>query len=223
MRRALLPTFIAFATIGACGGTVASAPADCPTSPITPRSGCSKPGLECPYTVVSVDCNGKRTEMQSSCLCESMDGWSCPHAMPPPFCADAGVLDSGTTPKSVTCNGMPCAVPDNYCCDQGMLPKPGVEKCVPNSVSSCGGMRRSCDETADCGVGEACCTAVSAAFAFTYSTQCAPAANCTGMDPYMYRHCKSSSECPMGVTCVAQLCQGHMVQTCGGIPAQRCQ
>ncbi len=141
---------------------------------------------------------------------------------PPVF--DSGSLDGAVSdPKSITCNGMPCAVPANYCCDEGMFPNPGPQKCVPNTTSSCGGRRRSCDETADCNSGDVCCIPPNAALALSYNSLCVLAANCSGMDPYSYRMCKSSLECPVNVTCVTQPCHGYVISTCGGIPAQRCQ
>jgi hypothetical protein len=84
-------------------------------------------------------------------------------------------------------------------------------------------LRRACDETADCDPGNVCCIPPNANIALAYNSQCVPSAQCSGMDPYAYRMCKSSSECPANVACVTQPCHGYVISTCGGIPAQRCQ
>src|SRR5262245_28555368 len=74
---------------------------------------------------------------------------------------DAGASDPG----NVTCNGGPCASADHYCCDDFAQ---GAESCVPASVSSCGGLRRVCDEAADCPSPQVCCIPPNAAIALAY-------------------------------------------------------
>ena len=138
--------------------------------------------------------------------------------------SDAG-SDGGTTsdaggttsdPGQVTCNGMPCAINANYCCDDM-----NGERCVPQTFSSCGGQRRSCDEAADCTMGSVCCYAISAAVPLAYSTECAPPSQCGDLN-YRPQVCKTSSECTNGQPCVLQVCKGKPIRTCGMLPAKHC-
>ena len=142
----------------------------------------------------------------------------------PPAVRDAGardgavvVADAGSDPGVVDCNGTPCASNGSYCCVE---PPPGTIRCVPETTSSCGGLRRQCDESADCPTGEQCFIPPNAAIFVAYNTTCA--AFVPG-DPYSYQVCKSSAECVNGQPCVAQNCRGQIIRTCGPIPAQRCQ
>ena len=136
--------------------------------------------------------------------------------------ADAGVGDTSTNPVGlqpdpglIECAGTPCKVPGNYCCIDAF---DGGKACKDDSVSSCGGDRKACDETADCtGSTPLCCSPPSAAAPPRYydSTFCAP--TCA-----TYQVCKATSECVNGKPCVSQTCRGRVVQTCGALPARAC-
>jgi hypothetical protein len=120
-------------------------------------------------------------------------------------------------PGSVVCDGLPCASLDHYCCDDNMA---GTEKCVPDQVSACAGFRRKCDEAADCPGGQVCCIPPNAAPFIAYTTFCV--ASCT-FDPLAYQVCKTDAECEKGMACVTQPCHGETIQSCGPLPANRCQ
>jgi hypothetical protein len=137
---------------------------------------------------------------------------------------DAGLRDGavvpvdggGVDPGFVACNGVQCESTTSYCCVE---PPPGTIRCVAQTTSSCGGLRRQCDEAADCPTGEQCYIPPNAALFVAYNTTC----GAFTPDPYSYQVCKSSAECVNGQTCVAQNCRGQVIRTCGQIPAQRCQ
>ncbi|MDB4995507.1 MAG: hypothetical protein JWM74_2939 [Myxococcaceae bacterium] len=136
--------------------------------------------------------------------------------------SDAGVKDTSTNPVGlapdpglIACGGAPCKVPGNYCCIDAF---DGGKACKDDSVSSCGGDRKACDETADCtGSTPLCCSPPSAAAPPRYydSTFCAP--TCA-----TYQVCKTNAECVNGKPCVPQTCRGRTVQTCGALPAGAC-
>jgi hypothetical protein len=132
---------------------------------------------------------------------------------------DGGLLDPDASPDpgSVQCNGVACDSATSYCCVER---PPGTTRCVPQSTSSCGGLRRQCDEAADCPSGEQCLIPPNAALAIRLDTTCGVA---SPNDPVVHQVCKSSTECVNGQPCVAQTCQGEIVRTCGPIPARRCQ
>jgi hypothetical protein len=136
--------------------------------------------------------------------------------------SDAGVSDTSANPIGlapdpglVACGGSSCKVPGNYCCIDAF---DGGKACRDDSVSSCSGDRKACDETSDCTGGTPlCCSPPSAAAPPRYydSTFCAP--TCA-----TYQVCKTSAECVNGKPCVSQTCRGRVVQTCGPLPAGAC-
>jgi hypothetical protein len=133
-------------------------------------------------------------------------------------CIDAGPPPS-SDPGQITCAGAPCSVPAHYCCDDATADG-GTEKCVPASTSACGGLRRACDEAADCGGGQVCCIPPNGAQFVAYNAQCA--VTCKN-DPLSYQLCKTDQECENGLTCVTQVCHGKEIRSCGPLPANRCQ
>lgn len=147
--------------------------------------------------------------------CTCMNGqWGCTLM----YCTDAGPPPT-SDPGQITCAGAPCSVPANYCCD-GATADGGTEKCVPGFTSSCGGLRRACDEALDCPGGQVCCIPPDAAPFIAYNAQCA--ATCKN-DPLSYQLCKTDLECENGLTCVTQICHGKEIRSCGALPASRCQ
>jgi len=132
----------------------------------------------------------------------------------------AKLVDAGpavSDPGNVTCSGASCGVPANYCCDMG----DAGQSCVPGTTSSCAGLRRSCDEAADCTGQDVCCVNPSQAMALFYSTTCMPPSYC---DPFISPQiCKTDAECANNQPCVAQMCNGYLIRSCGPLPAQRCQ
>jgi hypothetical protein len=113
----------------------------------------------------------------------------------------------------VRCDGAACLVPDNQCCEAD----DGTEECLPIS-SDCAGLRRSCDEAADCPASEICCTLPAAAPFFVFSTGCA--ASCE--EDIAYQICSTDGECANGLGCVSQTCQGKTVKSCGPIEPSQC-
>lgn len=244
MRHALLFLFAVGASAlvaAACGGSVAS---DCPATQPTAGAACPTSDSVCPYAAscstdpIKCTCSGSKwscTYPPGGCAdsgvckngdtkpagdgcnsCTCMNGtWGCTLMA----CVDSG---PPVDPGNVPCAGGPCAVPGNYCCDTPILDG-GVEKCVPNSTSACGGLRRACDEAADCaGVTgtKVCCIPPNAAQLVAYNAQCV--LTCKG-DPFAYQLCKTTAECENGEPCVTQLCNGYSISTCGPIPANRCK
>jgi hypothetical protein len=238
--------FLAVASIAvACGGATAS---DCPGQSQLGRGvACTTGGLTCPYTLTTLGCGGTSSTSASSCTCAN-GLWDCPEVGPPQCPADGGTCVNGATkpagdgcntctcmngqwgctlmacpapsdPGKITCAGAPCDVPANYCCD-GAAADGGTQKCVPLSVSSCGDLRRACDEAADCNGGQVCCIPPNNAPFVAYNAQCAP--TCKN-DPLSYQLCKTDAECENGLTCVTQLCHGKEIRSCGPLPASRCQ
>ncbi len=133
--------------------------------------------------------------------------------------ADA-TTGSSSDPGVVTCNGSPCDTATSYCCDETTVP-PNGQRCVSNSVSSCGGLRRRCDEAADCTGGQVCCIPPNAAMRVAYTTVCSKGP-CTD-DVLNYQVCKTSAECTNGQPCVTQQCAGYEMRTCGSLPVERCR
>lgn len=174
-----------------------------------PAGGCADAGTKCT--------NGDTRPAGDGCnTCTCMNGtWGCTLMA----CVDSGTTNSD--PGNIPCGGAPCAVPGGYCCDTPTLDG-GVEKCVPATTSSCAGLRRACDEAADCaGVtgAKVCCIPPNAAQLVAYNAQCV--LSCKG-DPFAYQLCKTSAECENGQACVTQTCAGHVISSCGPIPANRC-
>lgn len=130
-------------------------------------------------------------------------------ATPPP---------DGGDPGSVPCGDQACAVPDNVCCDARELG--GALRCVPQSVSSCSGLRRQCNEAADCSPGQVCCIPPNAAVRLAYNAQCLPRGECGG--PYWIQLCSGDAECA-GARCTVQSCVGASIAACGEIRTERCR
>ncbi len=226
----------------ACGGSVGT---DCPANDPGSGAACTTNGASCTYRKPdwcgasnTCTCNkgvwncvptgggcydagkcieGSTRPAGDGCnTCTCMNGtWGCTLIA----CVDGGAPKPD--PLNVTCAGAPCAVPGNYCCDTPTLDG-GVEKCVPDSTSSCAGLRRACDEAADCaGVTgtKVCCIPPNAAQLVAYNAQCT--LSCKG-DPFAYQLCKTTAECENGQACVTQTCNGYTISTCGPIPANRC-
>jgi hypothetical protein len=137
---------------------------------------------------------------------------------------DGGLLPS--TPGVVRCGPAVCA-PGEICCvhDEG---SPEAIGCDPDGPDSCWGRDhvdvRVCDESADCAAGEVCCYSVWSAPPATLGGLCEKSlANCH-LDGGDYLACGSEDDCRAVGTrsCVAQICRGEVLQTCGRLPSEWC-
>lgn len=167
-------------------------------------------GLACFLAGVSA-CGGSVETQPAGGVDAGSDGGSEP---------DGGTAnDAGTPlpsdPGYVQCGGQPCESATSYCCDDNAA---NTEKCVPQTVSACGGYRRSCDESADCPAGTVCCLIAPQMPWIEYTTWCG--SSC-GADSFL-QVCKSDAECT-GVPCVTQPCHGETISTCGALPSAPCQ
>jgi len=202
-------------TIPGCNGASSTSASSCDC-----RSGlwnCPEVGPpKCPTDGGGACVDGTTQPAGDGCnTCTCMNGqWGCTLM----DCIDAGPPPS-SDPGQITCAGAPCSVPAHYCCDDATADG-GTEKCVPASTSACGGLRRACDEAADCGGGQVCCIPPNAAPFVAYNAQCA--VTCKN-DPLSYQLCKTDQECENGLTCVTQVCHGKEIRSCGPLPANRCQ
>lgn len=76
--------------------------------------------------------------------------------------------------------------------------------------TSCGSgdLNIGCDESADCAPGHRCCVTVN--FFVLGNPECRMASKCD-----VDQLCRTSGECPMGVTCLPYPCRGSTIGTCG--------
>lgn len=113
-----------------------------------------------------------------------------------------------------------CQTNNEFCCtrlrqDGGAIDGGPLTECLAqNQALQCQGRRFRCDEKADCNGQAVCCLDLSLQ-GVTGST-CQP--QCPGIQPQL---CRTDAECN-GKACIAQVCQGQFVQTCGGIPPALC-
>jgi hypothetical protein len=90
------------------------------------------------------------------------------------------------------------------------------------------GNDRTCDETADCGPGEMCCVYMETVSVPTLNSYChnsltaSPVTACRGDNEFI--GCGNDDDCrAVGARpCVAQICRGQVVQTCGRPPSYWC-
>ena len=140
---------------------------------------------------------------------------------------DAGDVDGGlrtdagtsttappvSDPGHVECGGAPCATPGNYCC---ATTDGTTQRCLPDTVSSCGDLRRRCDEATDCSGNDVCCVPPGPP-ANGYGAICARA--CVPTYPQL---CRTDAECPRNRQCRGQICGGQLVYACGTISSWLC-
>lgn len=199
-----------FLLSAACGGAVSGGDGGGGDSSAPDASGSEGGGACTPGDTRKVDCN--------TCTCAADGRWACTGLA----CVDAMPPLPVSDPGFVTCAGAPCAVPADMCCDASLVPMSSTQKCVPQTMSACGVLRRTCDEAADCGGGQVCCIPPNANIQIALNAQCEAKGSCK--DPtYFPQLCKTSAECDNGMACVMQTCLGAVVWTCGGIDPKRCQ
>jgi hypothetical protein len=113
-----------------------------------------------------------------------------------------------------------CQTNSELCCtrvrqDGGAADGGPPSECLQqNQALLCQGRRLRCDEKADCNGQAVCCLELS--LQGVTGSACQP--QCQGIQPQL---CRTDAECN-GKACIAQICQGQFVQTCGGIPPSLC-
>ncbi len=88
--------------------------------------------------------------------------------------SDGGASEGGAT-RRVACSGDTC-VAHGVCC---LSPQKNLACSSPQSCADIGGYAYACDDSNDCGQDQVCC-AISGLDKQVTSTQCLPAADCTG-------------------------------------------
>jgi hypothetical protein len=112
-----------------------------------------------------------------------------------------------------------CSTTTSFCCvrrndvDGGGTDGGPADECVQsNNPGACAGGRKfECDEKADCPGQQICCLDI------TLTSACQ--AQCGLLARQL---CRTDAECKGGEPCVAQVCSGAFVQTCGGLPPAVC-
>ena len=138
---------------------------------------------------------------------------------------DGGVLPS--TPGVVRCGTSSCAAHSEECClqEHGATASNG---CGSRANATCNGTQdtRRCDETADCATGEVCCFSNVFSPPVTMGSYCVTVASGQAATCAMYDAvgCGSDADCDALSlpACVAQLCRGDVIQTCGRLPSAAC-
>ena len=103
----------------------------------------------------------------------------------------------------VPCGSDTCNVPAEECCEQ-----PDASTCQ-FSGGNCSGVVAHCDETANCQQGNVCC--VTSLSPSGLETECR--LSCSVSNP---QSCRTDGECGGMGPCVAWMCAGTVVATCGG-------
>jgi hypothetical protein len=109
-----------------------------------------------------------------------------------------------TDKNHVPCGSDTCNVPAEECCEE-----PDASKCQQAGGGSCNGLVAHCDEAANCPPPEVCC--VTSAGPSGLETECRQ--SCSGSNP---QSCRTDGECGGMGPCVAWMCAGSVVATCGG-------
>jgi hypothetical protein len=142
--------------------------------------------------------------------------------------ADAPLVPAAPDPGKLACGGETCTVPGSVCCVSSIAPGGAADHCAIDGTA-CGAPNDGCDETADCGQGQICCTGAGAlpldasvsgievTFCIDQSepTSCIPHA---GVGNSSIQVCKTDAECKNGQPCALQRCFGRVLQTCGPDP-----
>ncbi len=157
------------------------------------QTGGSPPDLPQPSTPGMTRCGGAMCDSQSQICCSGMAG------------SGVGGSDGGGSDGGAPGVG-------------GSGTSAGFESC---SSTFCP-FRRECDETADCVGTEVCCFSVFASPPAILGSTCQQPANCA-FDGY-WLGCGSQDDCEAADAppCVAQLCGGQTIQTCGPITRSAC-
>ncbi len=144
--------------------------------------------------------------------------------------ASAPLPPLAPSPKKVTCGASTCDSPA-FCCYSSVAPGGAADHCE-TVRASCQAPAIGCDETADCGGDELCCTGT-AVLPRDAGTSGFQAATCTkknapgscnptpGVGNSSVQACQSGAECLNGEPCVVQRCFGRALATCG--PNTGCQ
>jgi hypothetical protein len=139
---------------------------------------------------------------------------------------DGGLLAS--TPGAIRCGDTTCDPKLDYCCLR-VDGDPITNGCSSRDSTACANgsqVRRSCDQTSDCGPNELCCTGSWSGPPQSLGSSCQPASQWpdAGCGPDVYVTCGSDSDCTaVGESpCVAQKCRGDIYQTCGLMPSEAC-
>jgi hypothetical protein len=119
---------------------------------------------------------------------------------------------SPSNPGQVTCGTASCDIDAGQSC---CVHIDGGSACVANMPGTCtGGLRKRCDEAADCPMGQICCYEIGGA---GINTACATTCNTRP------QACKTTSECKNdGGMCAVHQCQGMLsgfsIESCSGLP-----
>jgi hypothetical protein len=139
---------------------------------------------------------------------------------------DGGLLAS--TPGAIRCGDTTCDPKLDYCCLRSGG-DPITNGCTSRDNIACpdgSQVRRSCDQTSDCGPSELCCTEQVTSPPVSLGSSCQPASQWpdAGCGPEAYVTCGSDSDCAAvgEPSCVAQKCRGDIYQTCGLMPSEEC-
>lgn len=139
---------------------------------------------------------------------------------------DGGLLAS--TPGAVRCGDTTCDPKLDYCCLR-VDGDPITNGCTSRLNAACADgsqVRRSCDQTSDCGPSELCCTESVSGPPQSLGSYCQPESQWpdAGCGPDAYVTCGSDSDCTAigEPSCVAQKCRGDIYQTCGLMPSEQC-
>ena len=139
---------------------------------------------------------------------------------------DGGVGPS--TPGAIRCGNGTCAAGTEECClrSDGV---PASNGCGSRGNVTCNGTQtvRRCDEAADCNQGELCCLSVFTSPPAILGSTCTSASNPDAVEECQADGavgCGSDADCDaLGLPpCVAQLCRGDILQTCGRLPSNLC-
>ncbi len=131
---------------------------------------------------------------------------------------DPPVGGPACTPGQVPCGSTLCNVPATECCADDT----GAMQCVPNG-GACNGSVIACEERGDCAGGKICC------FSWTNTSSAATCQDpvfsdggagfgCPGGSGVQFygQLCRSSAECPAGVSCGGWTCfSGYGAESCG--------
>lgn len=113
---------------------------------------------------------------------------------------DAGVIQCGATA---------CDVSGNTCCAN----TDGGTSCAAGATASCPQATLHCAQAADCTGGDLCCATVQISNLSAESKcQAGPCPTSAQLGAQM---CATDTECPSGVKCTKQNCQGETLQLCG--------
>jgi hypothetical protein len=126
-------------------------------------------------------------------------------------------LPLAPTPNQIRCGAATCPVETDYCCSSA---DDTFDLCSPTFC----GVRRECDETADCLPGEVCCYRVFLSPPPAVGSTCVPKGQCS-FEGLTWIACSSQSDCQAegAPACVAQQCRSATLQTCGPITRTDCK